>query len=117
MNRTHPVRWALVLDREILTRLDKHYNLHALFRISAPCADDDSHVHMEFLITGQGKLIVGYNRNMIIEHPDYSIATGRYAYCELFVMDAQTDERGNAGLFNLKGLATPDGEYEWIRGP
>jgi hypothetical protein len=108
---------ALVLDSELLIRLDRQYNLHALFLISAACVDNDSHAQMQFLITGQGKLIVGYNGNMTIEHPDFPFATGRYEYRELFVMDARTDERGNVGLFHIKGLSSPTGDYEWMKGP
>jgi len=108
---------AIVLDEEILIQLNKHYNLHGLFLISKYSADDDSKVQMNFLVTGQGKLIIGYDKNAVIKHPDYFFATGRYDYQKLFVMDAKTDNNGNSGIFNIKGLASPTGNYNWMKGP
>jgi hypothetical protein len=108
---------AIVLDKEILIQLNKHYNLHGLFLLSKNSADDDSKVQMNFLVTGQGKLIIGYDKNAVIKHPDYSFATGRYDYQKLFVMDAETDDNGNYGIFNIKGLASPAGNYKWMKGP
>lgn len=108
---------AIVLDRDMLSRLNIHYNLHGIFLISTPSAEDDSAVQMSFLITGQGKLIVGYDRNTIIWHPEYSFATGKYKYQELFLMDAKTDDKGNYGLFNIKGLSNPSDGFQQMRGP
>ena len=108
---------AIVLDKEILTQLNNHYNLHGLFLISKHSAADDSRVQMNFLVTGQGKLIIGYDKNTVIEHPDYFFATGRYDYQELFVMDAETDDNGNYGIFNIKGMANPTANYNWMKGP
>lgn len=108
---------AIVLDKDILIQLNKHYNLHGLFLISKHSADDDSKVQMNFLVTGQGKLIIGYDKNAVIKHPDYFFATGRYDYQKLFVMDAKTDDNGNCGIFNIKGLASPTGNYNWMKGP
>ncbi|MFC1845251.1 hypothetical protein ACFLZ5_10770 [Thermodesulfobacteriota bacterium] len=108
---------AIVLDKDILIQLNKHYNLHGLFLISKHSADDDSKVQMNFLVTGQGKLIIGYDRNAVIKHPDYFFATGRYDYQKLFVMDAKTDDNGNYGIFNIKGLVSPTGNYNWMKGP
>ena len=108
---------AIVLDKEILIQLNKHYNLHGLFLISKHSEDNDSKVQMNFLVTGQGKLIIGYDKNAVIKHPDYFFATGRYDYQELFVMDAKTDDNGNYGIFNIKGLASPTGNYNLMKGP
>ena len=108
---------ALVLDKEMLSRLDRRYNLHALFLISANSADDGSKVRMKFLVTGQGKFIVGYDRNRTIQHPEYTIATGKYEYRELFVMDAKTDGEGNWGLVDIRGLSSPAGKFGPMKGP
>jgi hypothetical protein len=108
---------ALVLDKEMLLRLNRRYNLHALFLISANCADDDSKVRMKFLVTGQGKFIVGYERKTIIRHPEYTIATGKYEYRELFVMEPKTGDKGNWGLFDIRGLSGLTGKFEPMKGP
>lgn len=108
---------ALVLDRKILMRLDSVYDLHALFLISKQSSFDNSKIQMNFLVTGQGKLIVGYDGNMTITHPDYSIATGKYEYLEFFIMDAKRDNDGNPGLFNIKGISSPHDSFKKMRGP
>ena len=69
------------------------------------------------MVIGQGKLIVGYNSNSKIKHPDYNFATGRYDYRELFTMDARKDSKGNLGLFNIKGLSNPNAKLQWMKGP
>ncbi len=72
---------------------------------------------MNFLVTGQGKLIVSYDNNLTITHPDYSIATGKYDYLEFFVMDAKRDDNGNPGLFNIRGISGPLDNFKSMRGP
>jgi hypothetical protein len=72
---------------------------------------------MKFLVIGQGKFIVGYDRNAKIKHPDYGFATGYYDYRELFIMDAGKDSQGNPGLFNIQALSEPDGIRQWMKGP
>jgi hypothetical protein len=109
--------FAIVFKEELLDQIQENYNFHALFNISARSIEDDSIVKMKFLVIGQGKLIVGYNSNAKIKHPDYDFATGKYDYKELFKMDASKDSKGNCGLFNIKGLSDPNGKSKWMKGP
>ena len=109
--------FAIVFNEKLLERVQKKYDFHALFNISAPSLEDSSVVKMKFLVIGQGKLIVGYSRNAKIKHPDYNFATGKYDYRELFTMDAIQDSKGNLGLFNIKGLSHPNGKPHWMKGP
>lgn len=108
---------ALVLDKKILLQLNSHYNLHGLFLISAQSLENESIIQMDFLISGQGKLIIGYDKSMTITHPDYSFATGKYYYRELFIMDAKKDDKGNPGLFNIKGISNPSEDFKGMKGP
>lgn len=119
---THPSlqnqkSFAIVFNEELLEQVQKNYNFHALFNISSLPLDDGSIVKMKFLIIGQGKLIVGYNRNAEIKHPDYDFATGKYDYRELFIMDAGKDSQGNPSLYNIKGISNPNGRPKWMKGP
>jgi hypothetical protein len=109
--------FAIVFNEELLELVQKNYNFHALFNISAPSLDGGSAVKMKFLVIGQGKLIVGYDRNAKIKHPDYNFATGKYDYRELFIMDAKKDSKENPGLFNIKALSNPNGRPQWMKGP
>ena len=59
--------FAIVFDGELLEQVQKNYNFHAIFNISAASLEDGSVVKMKFLVIGQGKLIVGYNRNAKIK--------------------------------------------------
>jgi len=109
--------FAIVFNEELLEQVRRNFDFHALFNISVPSLEDSSVVKMKFLVIGQGKLIVGYNSNAKIKHPDYNFATGRYDYRELFTMDARKDSMGNLGLFNIKGLSHPNGKPQWMKGP
>jgi hypothetical protein len=109
--------FAIVFNQDLLEQVRRNYNFHALFNISAQSVEDGSIVKMKFLVIGQGKLIVGYNSNAKIKHQDYDFATGRYDYRELFTMDAGQDADGNACLFNIKGLSSPNGQPQWMKGP
>ncbi len=108
---------AIALDEKTLLDLNIRYDLHGLFLIATDSANDDSKVKMNFLIVGQGKLIIGYNRNTTIAHPEYDVATGIYEYQRLFLMDAKTDEQGNCGLFNIRGLSSPSEPFRQMKGP
>lgn len=113
----NPKGVAIVFDKELLEQVNKRFDFHGLFNISAASVEDNSVVEMTFLIVGQGKFIVGYSRNAKIKHPDYDFATGKYDYRELFVMDAGQDSAGNSGLFNIKGRSSPNGQPQWMKGP
>jgi hypothetical protein len=119
---THPLLQdkngsAIVFSEELLKRVNQHFDFHGLFNISANGAESGSTVKMKFLVAGQGKFIVGYDRNEKIKHPDYDFATGNYDYNELFIMDAKKDSKGNPGLFNIKALSAPDSKPQWMKGP
>ena len=119
---THPLlqdqkRLAIVFGEGLLQQIDQHFNFHGLFNISAPSLDGGPTIKMTFIIMGQGKFIVGYNRNATIKHPDYAFATGKYKYNELFMMDAKKDSAGNRGLLNIKGVSSPDATPAWMKGP
>ena len=109
--------FAIVFNEELLEEVHRNYNFHALFNISAQSLEDGSDVKMKFLVIGQRKLIIGYNRNAKIKNPDYDFATGKYDYKELFTMDARKDSNGALGLYNIKGLSHPNEKPQWMKGP
>ena len=108
---------TLVIKKETLLQIHRQYNLHALFLLSCPSANKDSLVIMDFLVVGQGKLIIGYDKNARIKHPEYDFVTGLYDYQKLFIMEAGLDEQGNVGLFGIKGLSAINEEFEPMSGP
>jgi len=119
---THPLLqdpegFAIVFNAGLLQQISKDFDFHGLFNISAPSIDDGSAVKMQFLVVGQGKFIVGYNRNAKIKHPDYGFVTGHYDYNELFIMEAKKDLQGNSGLFDIKGVSNPGEKPKWMKGP
>ena len=119
---THPILqdpegFAIVFSAGLLQQINKDFNFHGLFNISAPPIDDGAALKMQFLVVGQGKFIVGYNRNAKIKHPDYDFVTGHYDYNELFIMAAKKDLEGNSGLFDIKGVSDPDEKPKWMKGP
>lgn len=119
---THPLlqdqkSFAIVFDEGLLQQISEKFDFHGIFNISAPSVDDGSAVKMKFFVVGQGKFIAGYDRNAKIRHPDYNFATGNYDYNELFIMDAMKDSNGNPGLFNIKGVSSPNEKPKWMKGP
>jgi hypothetical protein len=108
---------AIVLNKAVLLKLSRQFNLHGLFLITTKSADDDTQIQMDFLVAGQGKFIVGYDKNTTIIHPDYHFATGRYDYYRFFLMDIGTDGNGERGMFDIKGLTTPSGSFKNMMGP
>jgi hypothetical protein len=94
----NPKGSAIVFNEELLQRVNKNFDFHGLFNISVQAVSSGSTVKMKFLVIGQGKFIVGYDRNAKIKHPDYNFATGKYDYRELFIMDAKKDSKGNPAL-------------------
>ena len=108
---------AIIFSEELLARVNETFDFHGLFNISANGAKNGSTVKMTFLVAGQGKFIVGYNKNEKIKHPDYDFATGNYDYNELFIMDAKKDSKGKPGLFNIQALSNPDSEPQGMKGP
>ena len=113
----NPKGFAIVFNEGLLQQINKNFNFHGLFNISIPSIDNGSAVKMNLFVIGQGKFIVGYDRNAKIKHPDYGFVTGKYDYRELFIMDAGKDSEGKFGLFNIKGLSKPDGKLQWMKGP
>ena len=113
----NPKGFAIVFNEGLLQQINKNFNFHGLFNISIPSIDDGYAVKMNFFVIGQGKFIVGYDRNAKIKHPDYGFVTGKYDYRELFIMDAGKDSEGKPGLFNIKGLSKPNGKMQWMKGP
>ena len=119
---THPLLQdkngsAIIFSQELLAKVNEAFDFHGLFNITATGSSNGSRVRMKFLVAGQGKFIVGYDRNEKIKHPDYNFATGNYDYNELFMMDATKDLNGNPGLFNIKALSNPAGSPRWMKGP
>lgn len=108
---------AIFFSEELLRRVNNNFDFHGLFNISANGAKNGNTVWMKFLVAGQGKFIVGYDRNEKIKHPDYNFATGNYDYNELFLMDAKRDSQGNPGLSNIKAFSNPAGTPRWMKGP
>ena len=108
---------TIVLDKAVLLKLSRQFNLHGLFLITTKSADDDTQIQMDFMVAGQGKFIVGYDKNKTIIHPDYHFATGRYDYYRFFLMDIGTDGNGERGMFDIKGLTTPSGSFKNMMGP
>jgi hypothetical protein len=119
---THPILqdpegFAIIFNAGLLQQINKNFNFHGLFNISVPSIDDGAALKMQFLVIGQGKFIVGYNRNAKIKHPDYDFVTGHYDYNELFIMEAKKDSHGNSGLFDIKGVSNPNEKPKWMKGP
>jgi hypothetical protein len=106
---------ALLLDQQTLLEVNKKFDIHGLWMISAPIEGEEN-VSMEFLLLGQGKLIVGYPKQATVKVKDYDLWTGKYTYEPIMSMDIIN--KGNSrGLVNIKTLNIPDGKWLPFKGP
>ncbi|MGR8936051.1 MAG: hypothetical protein ACU837_16985 [Gammaproteobacteria bacterium] len=105
----------LLLDRKALAEVDRRYDIHGLWMISAPL-EGQQNADMAFFLLGQGKLIVGYPRQDTVHVRDYDLWTGQYTYQPLIVMDV-VNNGSHRKLANIKTLARPDSEWLPFQGP
>ena len=106
---------AFLLTKDVLMEIDKNYNLHGLWMIRVS-ADDGSDLEMDFLIAGQGKLIIGYPVSQIVKVLDYNFFTGNYEYSQFITTDI-VNESGRRGIFNLQSFDDETGQMGPFKGP
>lgn len=107
----------IFLDSRMLQQVDAKYDLHPLWMINPPIGSNDKQkLAMEYLLLGDGKLIVGYPRGATVKVRDYDIATGRYAYQPYTSMDIIHD-RNARGLFHIHVRERPTEEPSPFMGP
>jgi len=107
---------ALLLDERTLRQIDEKYDLNGAWLISArTLLTDHRPISMDYLIVGQGKLIIGYPYESAVE----VIEEGKpldYRY-EPFIEASIVNDQARRGLFDLKALNSPTGEFLSFEGP
>ena len=109
---------AVVLDRSQLAWMNRVFDLHSLFPPAA-VDDDGNPMVMQFLLAGQGRLVVGYDHGGEFEHrePAYHLYGGRYDLAPIIAMDLQVGEpRTFTRIHTLASLAA-DAPAEDFVGP
>ncbi len=94
----------LLFDRALLQHIDGEFNLHGLWMIN-PGAEAHG-LHMQYLLLGNGKMIIGYNGRLQLKVPDYNIKTGRYNY-EPFTAMKIVNHQGRRGLDDIHVRTSP----------
>jgi hypothetical protein len=104
---------ALLLDRSTLGQIDAKFDLRGVWLISANTSSPDHRaVPMDYLIVGQGKLIIGYPLEVaVVVFEDGKPLEYRY---EPFI-EADIRNTGiQQGLFNVKALNKPDPAADFL---
>jgi hypothetical protein len=60
---------SILLEADALSQSAEKYDFHSPFPVSTTLTDGST-AHMTFLLAGQGKLIIGYDRQGAYHHPD-----------------------------------------------
>lgn len=111
-----PASAALLLDGPTLRRIGQKYDLSSLWMISArTLLPDHRTLSMDYMIVGQGKLIIGYPYESKVE----VINDGKpyeYRY-EPYLEARVVNGPGKQGLFNIRVLTSPAGEFQSFQGP
>jgi hypothetical protein len=109
-------RPALLLDAELLDRIDAKYNLHSIWQIKAqPSGETGKLIAMRYMLIGQGRLIIGYPKGAVVEVGDPG-ETGEYRY-EPVTLATIRHEPTTRGLYSLKTLRQGQGGFGDFIGP
>lgn len=107
---------ALLLEGSTLRRIDAKYDLSGAWMISARTqAPDHRPMNMDYMIVGQGKLIIGYPYESSVE----VIEEGRpmeYRY-EPYIEADIVNSGSRHGLFEIKTLNDPAADFLTFQGP
>lgn len=98
---------ALLLDQATLRQIDAKFDLSSVWLISARTSSPDHRpMPMDYLIVGQGKLIIGYPQEALVVVPeDGKPLEYRYEpFIEADIRNAGTQR----GLFSVRALNNPD---------
>jgi hypothetical protein len=111
-----PLSIALLLDAPTLQRINEKYDLSSVWMISA-CSLDMANrpLAMTHMIVGQGKLIIGYPFESSVEVMEAGESL-HYRY-EPFIEARIVNSQGQQGLFDVKTLNSPSGEFAPFEGP
>jgi hypothetical protein len=109
---------GIVMDGRRLAELDRLFDLHSLFPVAADARAGGA-IHMTFLLAGQGRIVVGYDRGGEIEHrePAFHLHGGSYQLERVIRMDVVAGAgRGFAHVATLPRL-DGGGAYGDFLGP
>jgi hypothetical protein len=111
-----PAAPALLLDGPTLRRIAEKYDLGSMWMISArTLLPDRRPMAMSYMIVGQGKLIIGYPYESRVEVLDEG--TPREYLYEPYTEANIVNGPGRQGLFDIKVLKSPFGEFRSFEGP
>lgn len=111
-----PSAAALLLDGPTLRRIAEKFELSSVWMITAPTLLPDHRlIAMDYMIIGQGQLIIGYPYESKVE----VINDGKplqYRY-EPFISARLMNGPDRRGIFDVKVLKSPSGEFQSFEGP
>jgi hypothetical protein len=106
---------AIVIDRRGLADIDRLFDLHSLFPTAATTTHGRT-LHMQFLLVGNGRLIIGYDGSGSFESKEaaFHVFGGKYQIQPLIRMDVEVlGHRAFAHMATLSriDLISPYGDF------
>lgn len=111
---------AFFMDRQTLSRIDRQFDIHGLWMINAPMSDNQV-LAMDFILFGQGRLIIGYPESAEVAVEDYPARlllrrSNLYEY-EPYLVANIVETDGRRGIVNINTLSSPDADLDDFSGP
>jgi hypothetical protein len=107
---------ALLLDEDLLQRIDAKYDLSSVWMLSAkPKGGKAGALKMRYMIVGQGILVMGYPHPATVEILDDG-KFFEYEY-ESVISAKIVNNAKTRGLFSVRTLASPNEEFNDFKGP
>jgi len=116
--------FSVLFDAEALATSAKAFEFHSAFPVTTKLRNGVT-AKMTFLLAGQGKLVIGYDRGGTYDHPDREYAvkiwpfgtfTG-YDLSPYIRMDIARDNSGHRILAGLKVAQSPQASLSDFKGP
>jgi hypothetical protein len=98
----------IMLDKKSLAAINRAFDLHGLWMTSASSlSSKDDDTVMEFILLGDGRLIIGYGKEAWVRVPDYKIQA-RYTHYTSMSIAHRENLRA---LTEIKTLSSPRGDF------
>jgi hypothetical protein len=112
-------RFSILIEAHSLADAAREFDFHSPFPITTPLRDGGT-AHMTFMLVGQGKLVLGYDRPGTYTHPDpeYSInGLNGYDLSRYIQMDILGDGASQRSLSNVRVADSPGEPLREFLGP
>jgi hypothetical protein len=110
---------SFLLEPQGLSQVAREFDFHTVFPVTTKLRDGGT-ATMRFLLVGQGKVVIGYDKAGTYTHPDreYSVwGFNGYDLSPYIRMDVTSDAHGHRTITNLGVAGGPEQQLRSFEGP